>query len=144
MNRITSIIFLICLLTALSDGLIAQNAVVKITVTNIPKVKGQLLVAFYDSEEGFLNEDKVVYSKIVAVTSKTMDVYFKDIKYGTYAIAIIHDANLNKILDVNFLGIPVEYIGTSNNKHNYFGPPSYNASKFLFNAPLIQLTIDMY
>ncbi len=144
MNRTIAIIFLIYLLTALTDGLIAQNSAVKITVTNIPKVKGQLLVAFYDSEEGFLNENKVVYSKIVPVTSKTMDVYFKDIKQGTYAIAIIHDANKNKELDVNFLGIPVEYIGTSNNKRNYFGAPSFNDSKYIFNTSLINLTIDLY
>lgn len=125
-------------------GLIAQNAAVKITVTNIPKVKGQLLVAFYDSEAGFLKDDKVVYSKIVPVTGKTMDVYFKDLKQGTYAVAIIHDANNNNELDVNFLGIPAEYIGTSNNKRNYFGPPSFIESKYLFNTPLIQLTINMY
>ncbi|OPZ97675.1 MAG: hypothetical protein BWY70_01423 [Bacteroidetes bacterium ADurb.Bin408] len=144
MDRITPYPFLFLLLTFLSYGLCAQNAVVKISVTGIPKVKGQLLVAFYDSEDSFLKEDKVVYSKIVPVTGKTMDVYFKDIKQGVYAVAIIHDANNNKGLDVNFLGIPVEYIGTSNNKRNYFGAPSFSASKFTCNSPQVDLTIELY
>ena len=139
LKKIFTIIFL-----CISFTLKAQNPAVRITVTGIPKVKGQLLVAFYNSEKKFLDKDEAAYSKIIPVTGKSMDVYFKDVLAGDYAVAVIHDANNNNELDVNFLGIPVEYIGTSNNKRNYFGPPSYNDSRLLINNILVHFTITLY
>ena len=40
---------------------------------------------------------------------------FNDIPPGTYAIAVFHDENANGKLDKNFLGIPCEGYGASNN-----------------------------
>ncbi len=50
---------------------------------------------------------------------------------GTYAIGLYHDENGNKRLDKNFLGIPVEPLGVSNNPAFFFGPPSHADSAFL-------------
>lgn len=49
---------------------------------------------------------------------------------GTYAIGLYHDENGNKRLDKNFLGIPVEPLGVSNNPTFFFGPPSHADSAF--------------
>ena len=50
---------------------------------------------------------------------------------GTYAIGLYHDENGNRRLDKNFLGIPVEPLGVSNNSAFFFGPPSHADSAFL-------------
>ncbi len=49
---------------------------------------------------------------------------------GTYAIGLYHDENGKKNLDRNFLGIPVEPLGVSNNPGFVFGPPSHADSAF--------------
>ena len=49
---------------------------------------------------------------------------------GDYAVSLIHDENGNGKLDTNFLGIPKEGVGFSQNPKISFGPPSYVASKF--------------
>ncbi len=54
-----------------------------------------------------------------------MTVYIPDLPNGNYAIAVYHDANGNNKLDKNFLGIPTEKYGFSNDAMGSFGPPDY-------------------
>ena len=49
---------------------------------------------------------------------------------GEYAIACFHDENANNDLDTNFLGIPIEGTGASNDAHGFMGPPSYKDARF--------------
>lgn len=51
---------------------------------------------------------------------------------GEYAVAVFHDENANNNLDRNFLGIPSEGTGASNDAYNAFGPPSYDAARFRY------------
>ena len=44
-------------------------------------------------------------------------------------------------LDSNFLGIPTEDYGYSNNASSWFGPPSWEKAKFIFNKE--ELTIEI-
>lgn len=55
-----------------------------------------------------------------------------DLSPGEYALAAFHDENANNDLDRNFLGIPSEGTGASNDAHNMFGPPSYDDARFMF------------
>ncbi len=48
---------------------------------------------------------------------------------GTYALAVYHDANSNKKLDIGALG-PTEAYGFSNNPRILLSPPSYTKAKF--------------
>ena len=137
-------IFIILLfLISLSSAQITEKGIT-VKVTAIKEIKGSLLIAFYNKKNDFLNKDKAVYSKIVTVKEKTMDINFPNIKKGTYAVVVIHDANSNNELDTNFLGIPTEYIGNSNNKRNYFGPPSFDESAFSFEHSHMFVSIELY
>ena len=49
---------------------------------------------------------------------------------GQYAVGIFHDVNLNNKMDNNFLGLPKEQYGFSNNARALFGPPSYEDAAF--------------
>ena len=44
---------------------------------------------------------------------------------GTYAVQVFHDENDNLRIDRNFLGLPTEGMGFSNNAPFRFGPPSF-------------------
>jgi uncharacterized protein (DUF2141 family) len=57
---------------------------------------------------------------------------FEDIPPGEYAIAAFHDENGNNDLDRNFVGIPSEGTGASNDARGFMGPPSYDDARFQF------------
>ena len=46
-----------------------------------------------------------------------------------YSFSFYHDVNSNKKLDKNFIGIPKEPYGFSNNQAGRFGPPNFEDSK---------------
>ena len=57
---------------------------------------------------------------------------------GTYAIALFVDANENLKIDKNFLGIPKEQYGFSNNAMGTLSGPSFEQAKFQVKGSAIQ------
>ena len=55
---------------------------------------------------------------------------FDSLTSSAYAVVIIQDLNGNRDLDTNFMGIPKEPYGFSNNPSTTFGPPSFEGAKF--------------
>jgi len=49
---------------------------------------------------------------------------------GFYAVSVFHDENMNQKLDKNFVGVPKEGYGASNNPKKKMGPPSFEETKF--------------
>jgi uncharacterized protein (DUF2141 family) len=59
---------------------------------------------------------------------------FEHVQSGTYALAVIYDENMNGKLDTNWLGIPIEGYGFSNDAKGLFGMPSYSAARFPYDG----------
>ena len=57
---------------------------------------------------------------------------------GTYAIALFIDANENLKIDKNFLGIPKEQYGFSNNAMGNLSGPSFEQAKFQVKGNAVQ------
>ena len=55
---------------------------------------------------------------------------FDDLQPGTYAVAVVHDENGNGRLDKNFLGLPTEGYGVSNNRTYAASSPKWEESRF--------------
>ncbi len=66
---------------------------------------------------------------------------FDDPRAGTYALAFIHDENENGKLDTNFLGIPAEGIGASNDAHGPLGRAGWDEAKFEHQSGLQSLQL---
>jgi uncharacterized protein (DUF2141 family) len=49
---------------------------------------------------------------------------------GTYAVSVYEDLNGNHKLDHNFIGVPREPVGASNNPPGHMGPPRFNECSF--------------
>ncbi|MCK9206313.1 MAG: DUF2141 domain-containing protein [Salinivirgaceae bacterium] len=69
------------------------------------------------------NLDSVVHSFDLTIEHKVSRVKLDLLPLGTYFINYFHDANNNKKFDTNFLGMPQEGYGFSNNPEAKFGPP---------------------
>jgi len=61
----------------------------------------------------------------------SIEVTIENIPPGEYAISIFHDENDNGKLDTNFIGIPKEPYGFSNNPVIKLRPPTFMEAKFV-------------
>ncbi|WP_233899791.1 DUF2141 domain-containing protein [Tenacibaculum piscium] len=96
--------------------------------------KGNLYIALYNAEKSFLKTPfKGVIVKIIA---KKASAEITNIPTGTYAVSVFHDENENEKMDTNFLGIPKEPTGISNNAKGFMGPPKYKDAKFDIIQPM--------
>jgi uncharacterized protein (DUF2141 family) len=101
----------------------------EVTVMNINEVTGSIRVGLFDSnEENFLKTP--LKGQIVKTSGKMVKVIFENIPKGIYAVSVIHDVNENNELDKNFIGIPKEGFGFSNNAMGSFGPPKFKEASF--------------
>ena len=119
-----------------------ERGAVALTITGILAVKGQIKIALFNSSETWLG-DHPVYNATVEVDSKVVTWKISDIPYGDYGIALFHDENKNGKMDKNFLGIPQEPYGFSNNMRVTFGPPSWDKSKFVVKSAITELSIEV-
>ena len=109
----------------------------KVTVENI-KREGVLYMAVYDdkdvfeSDRGDNSEQRpgIVAGLIKAVEAGRTEGVI-ELREGTYAIGFYIDKNQNEKIDTNFLGIPKEQFGFSNDVMGKFGPPSFEAASFV-------------
>ena len=108
----------------------AQEETFQITVfiNGLDSNEGQVLIALHNEKAQFLKT--AFKNAITKITNKKVMYTFKKIPEGEYAISVFHDKNSNNKMDVNFLGIPKEAYGCSNNAKGFMGPPKYEDAKF--------------
>lgn len=127
----------------IKDVISGSRAEFNLTIENIPKVEGEIRIAIFDSEEAYNSKENPVYAIVLPVESKTISWSETGLPYGNYAIAVYHDKNENGELDTNFLGIPKEAYGFSNDARGKFGPASWKDAKFEVNAENVSHTIHI-
>lgn len=110
---------------------VSAQHTLKVTVANIKETKGDVMVGLFDNSEHFLKKSKA--GKTVKASANEVTVEFADLAPGEYAVSVIHDLNENGELDSNFMGIPNEPYGFSNNVMGNFGPPSFDKAKVVMN-----------
>lgn len=94
--------------------------------------KGAIYLSLYNSEDTYMK--KSYRGKKVEVKDNKATFSFDGVEKGTYSFSYFHDVNGNKKMDKNFLGIPKEPYGFSNNQKGSFGPPSFEDAKFEFSS----------
>ena len=106
----------------------AFAAPVKIKFTNTGKQPGKIQIAVFNNARYFPdNEAGIVLKDAVTVTrAQTTAEVSIDLPEGDYAISVFLDENGNKKLDTNFMGIPTERFGFSNNPTVRFGVPRFS------------------
>ena len=113
----------------------------QVTVTHIKGQMGDIIVGVFDNDENFLK--KPIDSKMIKASGDSITVVFENLKPGKYAVSVIHDANKNKDLDKNKLGIPKEGFGFSNNAMGSMGPTRFERAQFDLTPVQKDLDIDI-
>jgi uncharacterized protein (DUF2141 family) len=117
---------------------------ITVRITGLRSADGNLSVALFNVKKGFPGKyERAVRKAQISAAGSQHVVVFDDVPYGTYAVAVQHDENANGKLDANFLGMPKEGVGTSNNPKSKFGPPSFDDASFVLDKKAMELTINL-
>jgi uncharacterized protein (DUF2141 family) len=123
----------------------ADGTPVTITVANIKRAGGSLLVGVYDREGTWLGIDTFARKEVTVPTVPAAGTVQFEMRLppGRYALSVFHDRNSNRKLDTNFLGIPTESSGSSNDAPARFGPPKFRDAVVTVGAEPLALTIRL-
>lgn len=109
-------------------------ATLTVTMTNLDSDVGQVMVALYNTKEGWLNNS--LMGKISEIKSGQAIVLFEEVPYGQYAISSFHDEDSNGILKTGIFGIPSEAYASSRGAKGMFGPPKWEDAIFTINTSI--------
>lgn len=137
----------VLMFAGLSNPAFAQTPCpgIHVEVLNIRNSEGSVACALFESADGFPVDYLRLATKIVVMKVRREQAHcdFEDAPPGTYAIAVVHDENVNGKLDTNWLGIPQEGYGFSNDARAMFGAPSFQDASFPYDGKNLNLTIKL-
>lgn len=112
-------------------GLLSNNnPELTINISNVKTMKGELIIGVFDNEKTFLKDGAELKNFTINVDETTETIVIKNLPKGEYAVSLYHDENSDNECNLNFLGIPKEGYGFSNNIKPKFSAPSYSDCKF--------------
>ena len=107
----------------------AQTGTIILNVTQIQTDKGGEISAGIFVRENFPKVGKQLVGQEKSVTGKSMQLIFENVPLGEYGVVAFQDIDKNKDLKTNFVGLPKEPIGFSNDAKIKFGPPDFDDAK---------------
>ena len=135
-------------LLALSACLLAAPPVsasdLVITVTGIEDRPGEIGCSLYASDAGFPMDPAKAQSIWQPVSSDEMTCRFQGLAPGPYAVAVSQDFNGNRETDTNFLGIPREPWGVTNNiRPGLRAPRFYEAQVMVAQGESLAIEVEI-
>lgn len=132
MKRIILFLILISVLHPLQSFAEETKQKTKLVIkfSGMTSSNGNIKVAICNSEQNYKDHRSPFIGKDVPIKNNIAVVEIEDLPSGEYAVKAFHDEDANDDLNTNFLGIPIEDYGFSNNARGIFGPPSWNEAKF--------------
>jgi len=139
--------FAVMMLTTLPGLAVAQSSCpgIHVKILNIKNSTGTVACALFESAEGFPTDylREATNVMVIKIRKDQARCDFEDIPPGTYAMAVVHDENMNGKLDTGFLGVPTEGYGFSNDARGVLGAPSFSAASFPYDGQNLELTMSL-
>ena len=123
----------------------SDNGNLAVKVKGFRNWKGQLAVSLFPSPDGFPDDAKKACRRLrQKIEGESVNVRMEEVPFGDYAIAVLHDEDMNGVLGRGFLGIPTEGAGASNNPPPRRGPPKYDEAQFTLKREELKLEITLH
>lgn len=114
--------------TALTAPAFAQDASITVTVEEI-RDGGTLEVALYNNAESWDGDEPMSFDRAEPVDGR-VTLTFDGLEAGEYAVRIYHDENADRQFNMNFMGVPTEGYGFSNNPFPRFRGARFDEAVF--------------
>lgn len=130
---------------AVEDAVAAAESPARLLlkISGIESADGSIIIAIWNDAEAWLKSEPLAGRRIDAKPG-TVEITVEGLEAGSYAVSVFHDINDNQELDTNFLGIPTEPIGFSNNVRNRFGPARFSQASFSMGGEEVVQRIELW
>lgn len=116
----------------------------KITVKGLRSDKGKIWLSVFNSENGFPeNHQSAYHTDVISLPNGEKTFWVTGLPIGQYAIALLHDENGNGVMDKNFVGLPTEGYGLSNNPPKKMRAPRFSDAKLELMHSKQEISIEM-
>ncbi len=99
-----------------------------VTVTGVDSPEGEVGCALHQDAAAF-PQGPAARTQWRKAAERGVRCRFQGLEPGSYAVSVFHDANGNRKLDTNLLGIPAEAWGMSNNVRPALRAPDFAEAK---------------
>lgn len=118
--------------------------IIHVEISGLRNDKGQMLCALFSSAEAFPKKPEKAVARLTSkIEERQAACDFTGVAPGTYAVSVVHDENSNGKLDRNFIGMPREGVGASNDAKGHMGPPKFSAASFAYQGGWLDLKIHV-
>jgi uncharacterized protein (DUF2141 family) len=129
---ITSVIVAASSFGAWAQDVGAPNSI-KVVVTGLHSNDGEVYCSLFSSADGFPGDSaKAAKTTKSKIGNGNAACTFPGVAPGDYAVSVFQDENGNGKLDRNFIGMPKEGVGASNDAAGKFGPPKFDDARFSY------------
>ena len=118
-----------------------STSTVLLEVSSFKNTRGTLNCRLFTKPSDFPDGEGILTVR-VPIAGPNTSCTFSNIEPGTYAVAVVHDENSDGKLDKNFVGVPSEGYGVSNNKTYALSAPKWDESVFTI-APSESKTLQV-
>ena len=134
-------LFLTTVVLAGTAALPAQASSLSVRVEGLRSSAGSVLVAVCTADA--FDSERCPNEAAVRAGEAGRPIEFPGIAPGTYAVKVFHDENGNRRLDSDWLGIPTEGYGLSNDPPKN-RKPTFAASAFKVGAEPVTVTVSLF
>lgn len=118
------------MLLSLCLTILSAQSMITVKITDLRNNEGVISLELLD-------ENKEIVKKVTnEIVDKKCIIVLDSLQNARYAIRFIHDENLNGEMDTNWLGIPKEGYGFSNDAYGFFGPKDFEEWLFELDGDL--------
>ncbi len=106
--------------------------------------KARILIFSEKEKDYFPSDHEKAYRAHVMPASDAQEGFvFEGVPFGSYAVSVHHDENDDGRVNSNFLGIPKEGLGASNDAKDSFGPPPFRKAEVALNDDTLVVKINI-
>jgi len=121
----------------------SHAAEVVVRVSGLSEPLGQVGCSLFAGTAGFPMDNTSARNLWLPADARGVTCRFNDVPEGTYAVSVGHDLNGNKRVDTNFIGLPTEQWGVSNNARPPLRAPRFDEASFKVASDAKDVVIDI-
>jgi uncharacterized protein (DUF2141 family) len=120
------------------------DSTITVRVRGVRSDKGEIMCSVHANGDSFPKADKALARAHVPAKGPETTLAFPGLSAGRYAVSCFHDENGNGKMDTNFLGIPKEGYGSSNDAKANMGPPKFADAAFAFDGHALTVDVPLH
>lgn len=133
------------LLAALTLGACSgsEAAGVIVRISGLAEPLGQVGCSLFATADGFPMDNSGARNLWPRAETQGVTCRFANVPEGRYAVSVGHDRNGNRRVDTNFVGLPTEPWGVSNNARTALRAPRFEEAAIKVAADVQDIVIDI-